>query len=629
LNHIAESIKNKKKIFLVYLSTSYKLLVYILACIFFSPCYAEEASIELKPVIVTSSRIYQEESSDRISTKSKDTIFFGSEKALSHFSVPSVLRGSSLADTRTRGPYGVQTDISLRGAPFEENLVLLDGIGLNDPKSGHHNMDLPVTMFDIKRIDLTYGPASSAYGSGAFGGAVNIIPKDPEDELGFQVSSATGYWDFYRGGVSLNIPIGILKNRSSVEWKRSTGYAPETEFDILTTSSHSKLDFDDGNINIFLGYHTKKFGASTFYSDRYPDEEESVNTGLVIVKARIEKDTVSLAPSFYWKRLQDKFILDRNRPSFSRNDHTSNFYGAELDSQVKTELGNVVVGIGFGNEEIESTNLGEHNRIKQNTFIEYENRILDFLINSILRVDYYSSFGFEFSPSVGIGYEVFSPLTLRAGIARAFRAPTFTELYYSSPANRGNPDLKPERAWTYETGFDYDTKELNISGSIFLRNSESVIDWTRRGSSTVWQVENIGELDMYGIESFLKFNVDEILEESLVKNINVKYAYLQSMEKKGITSKYVLEYLKHNLNVTFLSLLPFDIRNEINFSFKKRIGSEKYFLIDSVFYKDLKLKKGKMTVFLEFSNILNTEYSEQGGVEMPGFSVFSGINVEF
>ncbi len=627
------------------LLTFYKTAVYIptLFLLISSVCFADQ-SIKLKPLVITSTRIYSGENR-KIPVRSENSIILNEDEELSRFSVASVLSDFSLTDVRTRGPYGIQSDISIRGAPFEENLVLINGVSINDPKTGHHNMDIPLTMHDTERVDVTYGPASSVYGSGALGGAVNIIPKKPDDEFYIFGSSTTGRWDYYSGSASLNIPTGLLKTRNSVEWERSTGFAPETEFDMLTASSVSELTFDDVELGCFLGYLTKKFGADSFYSDLYPNEEESVNTGLLIADAEIKKDAVLIKPVFYWKRLQDKFILDRNRKGFSRNDHTTGMCGGEINSQVVTGFGTVAFGGLIGNEKISSTSMGRHCRVKSGAFLEYENRLANLFLNASARIDYYSTFKTHFSPSVNLGYELFPGFSIRAGAAESFRVPTFTELYYSTSANKGNPGLRPETAWNYEAGFNYEGEDTSvlISATVFLRNTKKVIDWTRKTPSRVWQAENIGEFDMYGAESRLKLKFANLSHCSsgtgiplqqwdrwnFVKSIILRYAFLESPDRKGIVSKYVLEYLKHNLTATFECAFPFGITEEINLAFRKRIGREKYFLLDLVTYKDVELKKGKMNLFVKISNVFNTEYCEQGDIKMPGLAVFGGASLKF
>lgn len=587
----SKSIAIAKKI-LFQLSTLCIIMVYT--------SFAEE-SVELQPLVITD--IFC----------SQDSISPGEKGELTYFSVPSILEKRTLTDTRTRGPYGVQTDISLRGAPFEQNMVMIDGISINDPKSGHHNMDLPLAVFDVEKIDITYG-------SGALGGTVNIVPKEPEDRFGVSAYSTIGSRDFYSGGTSLSLPLKPFKTRSSVEWKRSTGYAPEREFSTLTASSRAKADFGRAEVDIFTGYLTKKFGAADFYSSTYPDEEESINTGLLIAKGKWKEEDVSIAPAFYLKRLQDKFILDRNRPAFSRNDHTTYLYGGEIASQVKTPLGEAAFGAAVGSEEISSTNLGGHSRVKTSAFMEYEKRISKFFVNLAGRFDGYSTFSPQFSPSVNAGFDISPHFTVRSGVVRAFRAPTFTDLYYRSAANIGNNSLEPETAWTYDVGIDFAVRGLSASGSVFLRNTEDAIDWTREAPTGPWQAENIGEFDMLGLETSLALDFPKL---------TVKYSYLEGLDKKGITSKYYLEYLKHNLALHLEYGLPYEISHHADFIFRKRAGQDGYFLMDSGIYKDVEFENIKATLFIKLNNIFDTNYTGQDNAEMPGFAAFAGARAQF
>ncbi|MBN1354310.1 MAG: TonB-dependent receptor [Candidatus Omnitrophica bacterium] len=620
----------KGKIFLNRLLTSWKISVYISFALYtISTIAFGGEGIELKPVVIMSTRIRGNGVYNRKSLRSQESFSVTDNSRLSLFSFSSLLNRYSMTDTRTRGPYGVQSDISLRGAPFEQNLILLNGVSLNDPKSGHHNMDIPLTLYDTDRVDVTYGAASSIYGSGALGGAVNIVPKEPSDKPGFTVSSAIGYNDFYSEGASLETPLGRVKNRASFEWKKSSGFAPETEFNTATVSSYSKVSFDYGEFNVFIGYLTKKFGAANFYSDRYPNEEESVNTGLMIAKGTIEKDIISVTPVFYLRRHQDKFILDRNMPFFSRNDHTTYSYGGEMTLVAKTALGKIAFGGNVGDEEITSSSMGDHSRLKTGAFLEYENNIYNIYVNTSLRFDRYTAFNLEFSPSFNVGCEIFPSLVLKGGVSRSYRVPSFTDLYYSTAANKGNEDLRPERAWTYETGFDYTGGSIAFSGTIFLRNTTDIIDWTKSASQDFWQAENIGEFDMYGIENIFKIDTDKFMNSTLLKGISFRYCYLEALDKKNIVSKYVLEYLKHNIGLSLGFTLPWDIKNEVNLSFKKRIGQKEYLLIDSTLYKEVNLESGKMVFFIEIKNALNMRYTEQGNVKMPGFTLFGGASVKF
>ncbi len=90
-------------------------------------------------------------------------------------SLPEVLSFVPGVDIRQRGVSGVQADIGIRGGSFEQTLMLLNGIKLSDPQTGHHMMNIPVPLVNIDRVEVLKGPASRIFGQNAFTGAVNVI----------------------------------------------------------------------------------------------------------------------------------------------------------------------------------------------------------------------------------------------------------------------------------------------------------------------------------------------------------------------------------------------------------------------------------------------------------------------
>ena len=78
-------------------------------------------------------------------------------------------------DVRSRGTNGVQADITMRGGTFDQVIILLNGINITDPQTGHQNLDLPVDISVIDRIEVLQGTALNVFGLSAFSGAINII----------------------------------------------------------------------------------------------------------------------------------------------------------------------------------------------------------------------------------------------------------------------------------------------------------------------------------------------------------------------------------------------------------------------------------------------------------------------
>ena len=93
-------------------------------------------------------------------------------------SINDLLKYAIGVDVRQRGPIGAQTDISIRGGTSEQIILLLNGINICDPQTGHNAMDLPVDLNDIVRIEVIEGPAGRIYGTSSLVGAINVVTRE-------------------------------------------------------------------------------------------------------------------------------------------------------------------------------------------------------------------------------------------------------------------------------------------------------------------------------------------------------------------------------------------------------------------------------------------------------------------
>ena len=92
-------------------------------------------------------------------------------------SINDLLKYAVGVDVRQRGPIGTQTDISIRGGTQDQVILLLNGINICDPQTGHNAMDLPIDLSEIVRIEVLEGPAGRIYGSSSLVGAINIVTR--------------------------------------------------------------------------------------------------------------------------------------------------------------------------------------------------------------------------------------------------------------------------------------------------------------------------------------------------------------------------------------------------------------------------------------------------------------------
>lgn len=585
--------------------------------VIYAVCLGSESRCEdekyLGTIVVTPSRIASPNSARSVTVL---------DKAFAEMSVydaiPDMIGNVGGIDIRRRGPESVQSDISIRGATFEENSVLIDGVRVNDPQTGHYTMDLPLTPEDVDRVEILKGPGSSLYGPNAFGGVINIITKRPEGKK-IVFDAAGGSFDYSKVALSCTAPFGPVDNRFSIQESRSTGYMPETDFDIFSLANTSSVKTFLGVYDFLFGYTKKDYGASNFYSNLYPNEAENTDTRFFNISGRAEAGDLAVRPNLFLRRHWDKFRLDSNRPGWQTNYSTVYSSGGGSAFSFTHDLADVSYGFEVARDTIDSTNMKNHERYSEGLYAEAAPRISpDLYLNFGLRTDHFDGFGWETSPSVSASCRICDGLSLRGAAGRAYRIPTFTELYYVDAANIGNSSLRPESSWTYEAGADYSRKSLKAGLTYFYRDSYDTIDWTRYSPSAPWRASNIGSTSTNGVEV-----------SAAIGGFFFSYTCLDVYSKRGYASKYALDYLKQHISAG-ASFEFCGFKNSWVLNWKDRVGGKSVVIADMKLVKSVIDGKGvKMAAFLEISNLFDAQYSEVQGVEMPGRWIKSGARLEF
>jgi len=583
----------------------------------FITCFTAESRCEdensLGRLIVTPSRIASSDSARSITVL--DNVMM--EESI-YDALPDMIGNIGGIDIRRRGEENVQADVSIRGTTFEENSVLIDGVRINDPQTGHYTMDLPVTSEDIDKVEILKGPGSSLYGPNAFGGVINMITKKPDGKK-ITIDAEGGSFNYSKVALSCTAPLGPINNRFSVLDSRSGGFMPDTDFDIFSLVNSSSVKTFLGAYDLLFGYTKKDYGASNFYSNLYPNEAETTDTRFFNIGGLAESGDLTVKPNLFLRRHWDKFQLDKSRPGWQTNYSTVYSYGGGSVFNFTHDLTDISYGFDITRDTINSTNMKIHERSSEGLYIEIAPKISpEAYLNLGFRADYFDGFGWESSPSVSASYRISEELSLRAAVGRAYRIPTFTDLYYVDAANIGNPGLKPESSWTYETGADYSRGPFKAGLTYFYRDSYDTIDWIRYSSAAPWRALNIGGTSTNGVEISAAFD-----------KLFLNYTCLDVYSKHDYMSKYTLDYLKQQISAgTSFEFLGFKSSWVLNW--KKRVGGQ------SVVIADMKIKKGifdkkkvKLDAFFEISNLFNTPYSEAQSVEMPGRWIKSGVKVEF
>jgi outer membrane cobalamin receptor len=521
-------------------------------------------------------------------------------------------------DLRQRGADGVQADLSIRGASFGQSLVLLNGLRINDAQTGHHNMDIPIPFEAVSRIEVLHGAGSTLYGADAVGGAVNFITVPP---TGTEVRARIGFGNF---GFNQQRVVGSYLGRGwseEVTGSRdfSTGFRPDRDFRSSSVSSETRFKTGIGGTDILFAGSDRPFGADQFYGN-FPSWERTKGWF-----ASISQDLGnSTNIAFGYRRHSDVFVLVRDNPALYENNHVSQSWQGAV--RRKSTVGNnftIAYGLDADGDVIDSNNLGHHARNRGAGYVNVDTRYLHRLFLSLgAREEIFSGGRAEFAPTVAGGVWLGAGLRLRASASRAFRLPTYTDLYYSDPANLGNPLLRPESAWDFEGGPEWNSGgHLSAELTIFHRRDRDDIDYVKAVPAAPWQATNIQNLSFTGVETTLRFHLPKS------QQLELGYTAIHGSQEPlpGLTSKYVFNYPSHNAAFTWLG----ELKNTMNL--RTRVGVIQRVTHDAYPVWDLAASrtKGRIRPYLQMSNLSNTGYEEIPGVAMPGRSVIGGVEFVF
>jgi iron complex outermembrane receptor protein len=526
-------------------------------------------------------------------------------------SVADVLRLASSIDVRMRGVRGVQSDFAIRGANFGQMLVLVDGVRLNDAQSGHHNGDIPVPLDAVERIEVLYGPGSSLFGADAFGGTVNVITRSTVEQPTLLVQG--GSFGLAAGRGQVGFERGAVRESLTASAERSSGFMYDRDFRTTIVRSRTSLG---AATTLSVSHLWKEFGANNFYGGDAPSREWTNQTLVAADHRFADAAGWSTTASASYRTHGDRFLFNQLQPQLSDNRHRTHAVLAAFSGARRVRnLGTLTAGVEAGGDWIRSTNLGDHSTARVSGFGEWRQEIgTRTQIDGTLRVDRYNEFGTSWSPSAGIGWWPVSRVRLRASAGRAFRVPTFTERYYSDPANLAREEVGPETAWAGEGGVDLlISRGWIVQATMFGRADEDVIDWLRPTTADRWRTYNIRDVDTRGVELGVRKTFSRgamVLAEYTALDIDA--AAVNQL------SKYVLDYAPHS----FVAAAAIPLRG--GFSAAPRVeyrrrspttGTFDYVLLDARIGRRI---GQHFELFVEGSNLFDENYQEIAGVAMPG-----------
>ena len=587
------------------------------------------------------------------------------ERAEAH-TLNDVLKLSTGVDVRQRSGFGVQTDISINGGTFDQITLLLNGVPLSNPQTGHNAADFPVSISDIDHIEILEGSSARIYGSSAFNGAVNIVTRTPS-RTGARVNMEGGSFGTFGGDAAVS-----WKPSTSLQQLLSGGYM-QSDGGTANSNFRKRRGFYQGGFNsTFIrlnwqaGITSQDFGANTFYSARFPNQYEATRRYIASASATIRpfahSDNTTAAsfeikPMLYGHRNYDHFQLIKGMTGAQKgeNYHRLDVYGASVDLNLSWLLGKTAIGADVRKEHIMSTAYGQlldsarwiaikgtdrmynkrADRTNTSLFLEHNVVLNKVTISAGIMANRNTALDndFRFYPGIDISYRPNNHWRLYAGWNKALRVPTFTDLFTANSAQQGNLNLKPERNSTFKIGSRFTTTGIEAMATMFYSRGRNMIDWVyETPASTRYHALNIGKLNNMGFSTEARLNLSQLLFSQVETKgepvlMKVGYAYIHQKHTTNQPihrSLYALEYLRHKVVVELSHPIVSHLSASWALRWQQRMnGYKPYAKVDG----KLTWREQRWQIYLKADNLTCHRYYDLGSVLQPGLWVMAGAGI--
>lgn len=627
-----------------------------------------QVSVDLDSLLITTSRIPQtaRQTGRNVTIIPRKTI----EQSYAT-SLDDLLKQISGVEVLSRGGFGVQGDITMRGSTYTQVLVLIDGMKLNDPLTAHFNSNIPVSIVEIDRIEILRGAAAAMYGADAVGGVINVITKgsnivgsDFQDISGeinlgqHRLLQSHQGWSrkkgrFYLGGgFSMNQSDGETLTPQAVSGPPLETY--NSYFDVKTVGLSGGYKWEDGwQLNARMAYDDRDFAARYFYTTSTFDKStETTRNWWNQVRLQKVGNRSSTDINMAYKYNTDLFVFSPDFPS--TNSHVSKLWNLNVGHLISlSHDATLRVGAQIDRRSIESTDRGDHSDMHYGLYAtSMVQPTTDLFVTASIRMDNDNNYGLEITPQINVSYAAGDAITLRGSAGRSIRAADYTERYVSYKLDNltpgrslGNPDLNAERAWSYEIGIDLlMTEAWKLKTTAFARASSDLIDYISTNADDIpgrsnlqaeanyFYATNIAEVNTNGleIESWLTYSISQKTSIQWAAG----YTHLRTTNDQNAISVYLSSHADHLITSQLIVNHP-SWELSLNGLYKSRpnriaegIAAE---LEDSYQVWSTRLRlhlTAELSAQIQVHNMWDRKYQDILGAPMPGRWMSAGVRIQ-
>jgi vitamin B12 transporter len=584
-------------------------------------------------------------------------------------SIDDLLRCLPALEIQSRGSFGAQADVSMRGSTFNQVLFLLDGMRLNDPLTGHFGAYMPITPAEIEQIEIIRGAGAALYGPDAVGGVINIVTKtfaatERRHEAELTSTTMRGEYNLWHtntggflaagklrlgGGILLNKTDGQLRDypgtqRSDVNLKTYSLSAAYELTSKLSVAARASLDRRDYSAQYFyttaIGDQSRETTNKDWYQGqlRYQHSE----------RARTEAQVSS-------SRGTDYYLYT---PTSVASDHLTHYTNVLLSHQQQfSDKLRATLGTQADHRSVVSNDRGNHDQWHYAAFgVVALTPTAGLALTGGLRLDHDQAYGTEVVPQLNMSQQIGEELTVRGAIGRAIRAPDFTERYNANGRpgtvpngfNVGNAGLQAERTMNYEAGADYrPLPGFTVKATGFLRKGNNQIDYVPTPGARVIEASGLTNLNPAATYRYAQ-NLFDVTTRGLETELvyqrqfttntrfdgSVGYMLVKVSNADNIASQYLANIARQVVSGT-VSVTSKRVNGSLSGLWKQRDASAAAVISRTnnaeyaVFNARLEVALLPQRIWLtgQVQNLFNEKYSDLLGAQMPTRWLMGGLRL--
>ena len=556
--------------------------------------------------------------------------------------------------TRT-GSFGGTTSMFVRGGENDFNLVLIDGVQVNQPGGTFDFANLTTT--NIERIEIVRGPASVLYGADAVTSVINIITRKGEGKPTGKFRFEGGTHDTYRLQGDIQGSFDNIRYSFGAHYSQSDGlYEQNNDYDQLELSAHSSLELNSSSsLSATARFTDSEYHFPTDSAGQVVDPNDFRQADEILFSAAYE----NFFTGRYGTTIHYGFYR-MDSESFTIQDDIVDFFDSTfelkenrnyLDWENTFQLNPdhlMTTGLSWEYEESEASDLSR--RSLGVYFQEQLSWAERFFLTAGVRYDNNNQFNSFATASASLGYLINDQLKLRTSLGNGFRAPNSIEITgFPQFGILGNANLDPEKNLAVDFGFDLVARSGRggLSATAFFNRFSDLIEFSFLVPPETPNYVNVEKARSQGLELDGSIRLTERLRVGAQYTLtDTKVTDSGTVPGGGFAEGEELLRRPKRTAGLFAEFLRNRYRFRIDFKYKgtrddlqffpdfsnSRVVLPSYWKVDfGVTVPLVRFGDSPGDVALAFrgENIFNQHYTEIAGFESLGRTLFAGLEVAF